>query len=162
MKITRTMAALLTLVMLSVACSQASAPPPSAAPSPQGHEFKIVASVSVFSNLHAEPAKPWTTGVSCTSYDFDGSDVQVSDSSHTVLGVATFPHEGTWTKDELPTGPNVLPERYYSGDGTCSWTAMVQVSNAPVYIVELDGFEPKTVSSTEMAAEDWTLPLSLG
>jgi hypothetical protein len=142
-----------------LACSHPTQAPSGSAPATlSGHGLTIQASIGVFSNVGGvEPAKPWTTGVSCTSYNFEGVDVQVSDGSHNVVGVDTFPTKGLWTKDNPEqTGPN------YKWDGTCTWTTAMNVPDAPIYIVEVTGFEPKTVSNEELASKDWVLRVDLG
>lgn len=115
------------------------------------------ANVSVWSDLDAQPEKPWTTGVDCTSYDFEGVRVQVLDGSDNILGVAEFPKVGTWTKsDPANTGSA------YQWDGICTWSATVDdLSESNVYVVELEGWEPKTYDADELATDDWTVSLDL-
>jgi hypothetical protein len=145
--------------LLLTACASGDAAQTEASPSPEapGRVLTIEANISVWSDLDAQPKKPWTTGVDCTSYDFDGVRVQVLDGSGTILGVATFPTKGTWTKsDPENTGPA------YQWDGICTWSATVdELTESNVYVVELDGWESVTYDADELEADDWTVSLDL-
>jgi hypothetical protein len=67
--------------------------------------------------------------------------LQVSDGSHTVVGVAHFANHGAWV------GHN--NER-----GRCIWNLTVQVPDAPIYIIK-SGLGTKTLSNEELAAQGW-------
>jgi hypothetical protein len=124
---------------------------------PQGKTLTIEANVSVWSDLDAQPKKPWTTGVECTSFDFQGERVQVLDADGTILGVQTFPEVGTWTKSD-PSQTRAI----YQWDGTCTWsTSITGLADSDIYVVELDGWEPVTFSADELEGEDWTASLDL-
>ena len=86
-----------------------------------------------------------------------GTRVQLLDGSSTILGVATFPRTGIWTKDD-PKNTGSM----YQWDGTCTWSATVnELPDSNVYVVEIDGWESVTYSAQELEADDWTVSLDL-
>jgi hypothetical protein len=151
------------LVLTSCASGDSGGTAASSRPSPEtvSRALTVEANMGVFSDLDADPKKPWTTGVECTSYDFEGVRVQVLDGSGTILGVATFPTAGTWTKNEIP--PDAIGgEAAWRWDGTCTWSVAVDdLTESGVYVVELDGWESVTYDADELETDDWTVSFDL-
>ena len=83
----------------------------------------------------------------CHSSDFPKA-LQISDGSHEVVAVGTFPSAGVWT------GPN-------EGNGACTWSVTMQIPDVPIYIVK-SGLGTKTYSNEQLSAKGWTLTVENG
>lgn len=134
---------------------------PTVSPTPAGHNVAVNLSIGVWSDLDTQPKKPWTTGVECTSYDFRGEEVRILDGSSEILAVGTFPSKGVWTPDPGVEEHLANGETEWRWDGTCTWTAVIEgVGDAPVYVVEIEGFEGSEAhNASDLEADGWTIDL---
>jgi hypothetical protein len=135
--------------------------PATSSPSPDAQTVAVNLSGGVFGDLSPNPRRPWTTGVSCTSFSFGGEEVRILDGAGQILAVGNFPNQGVWLPDPGVEEHLAKGETEWRWDGTCTWTAEVgNVGEAPVYQVEIEGFEDsKAYNAADLEADDWTIDL---
>lgn len=121
------------------------AQPSSTSPSPAGHAFTMEVTLGWFSGAYLTAAGDGSAGVPCHSADFTKA-LQVSDGSHEILAVGSFPAAGVWT------GPD-------EGNGACTWSTTVQIPDVPIYIVK-SGLGTKTYSNEQLSTEGWKLTVN--